>query len=181
MPYSMTRLAVSIGVITLCFNLLLGEQSPEVNKDEKEEAAIALKEILVTVKPIQEELLIQRLGEKVSVITDKQIEVLNAHDVTTALRRIPGVTISRYNVVGAFGGDAGGSVFIRGHGSGRPGGEISMMIDGIPRFSGVWAHPLLDLISVNSAERIHVYKSPQAVLLGNMSFGGGEHCAEKER
>ena len=72
MPYSMTRLAVSIGVFTLCFNLLLGEQSPEVNKDEKEEAAIALKEILVTVKPIQEELLIQRLGEKISVITDKQ-------------------------------------------------------------------------------------------------------------
>ena len=120
MPYSMTRLAVSIGVFTLCFNLLLGEQSPEVNKDEKEEAAIALKEILVTVKPIQEELLIQRLGEKISVITDKQIEVLNAHDVTTALRRIPEVTISRYNVVGAFGGDAGGSIFIRGHGSGRP-------------------------------------------------------------
>lgn len=51
-----------------------------------------MKEILVTVKSIQEELLIQRLGKKVSVITDKQIEVLNAHDVATALQRIPGVT-----------------------------------------------------------------------------------------
>ena len=172
MPYSMIRVAVSIGLLTLCFNSSLGDQSPQVNKDEKEEAAIVLKEVIVTVRPIQEELLIQRLGDKVSVITDKQIEVLNAHDVATALRRIPGVTISRYNVVGAFGGDAGGSVYIRGHGSGRPGGEISMMIDDIPRFSGVWAHPFLDLISVNSAERIHVYKSPQAVLLGNMSFGG---------
>lgn len=54
----------------------------------------------------------------------------------------------------------------------RPGGEISMMIDDILRFSGVWSHPLLDLISVNSAEWIHVYKSPQVVLLDNMSLGG---------
>jgi len=54
----------------------------------------------------------------------------------------------------------------------RPGGEISMMIDDILRFSGVWSHPLLALISVNSAEWIHVYKSPQVVLLDNMSLGG---------
>ncbi len=119
MPYFMTRVVVPIGLLTLCFNLSLGDQSPGGNKDEKEEGAIALKEVMVTVKPIQEELLIQMLGDKISVITDKQIEVLNAYDVATALRRIPGVTISRYNVVGAFGGDAGGSVFIRGHGSGR--------------------------------------------------------------
>ncbi len=168
----MSRLAETIGLLVFSFNLLAGDPMPGSSKDDFKEAAIALDEVLVLVKPIQEELLIRKMGDKISVITDKQIDALNAHDVATALRRIPGVTISRYNIVGAYGGANGGSVFIRGHGSGRPGGEISTMVDSIPRFSGVWTHPLLDLIAVNSAERIHVYKSPQAVLLGNMSFGG---------
>jgi len=39
MPYFMTRLVVPIGLLAFCFKLSLGDQSPEGNKDEKEEEA----------------------------------------------------------------------------------------------------------------------------------------------
>lgn len=96
---------------------------------------------------------------------------IGASDLAGALRRVPGVTISRYNVVGSYGGSDGGAVFIRGHGSARPGSDISILLDGIPRVVGVWSHPLLDTISIDTAASMHVHKSPQPVLLGNMAFG----------
>jgi iron complex outermembrane receptor protein len=84
---------------------------------------------------------------------------------------VPGVSISRYNMVGNYGGGDGGAVFVRGHGSGRPGGELSTMVDGIPRFNGFWTHPLMDLMSLDVADHIEVQKSPRPVTNGNMSFG----------
>ncbi|MGW8179040.1 MAG: TonB-dependent receptor, partial [bacterium] len=45
------------------------------------------------------------------------------------------------------------------------------MVDGIPRFVGIWTHPLLDTMSIDFADRIDIYKSAQPVLFGNMSFG----------
>lgn len=108
---------------------------------------------------------------KVDVVSDAVLDTLAAGDLTAALRRVPGVTVSRYNRVGAYGGSDGGAVFIRGHGSGRPGADIATMIDGVPLFVGVWTHPLIDTLSVDLASSIEVYKSPQAARLGSMGFG----------
>lgn len=110
-------------------------------------------------------------GSLLNTITEEQITNLGASDLAGALRRVPGVSVSRFNQVGAYGGGDGGAVFIRGHGSGRPGGQISTMIDGVPRFNGIWTHPLLDMISIDNARAVEVYKSPQPVLFGNMAFG----------
>jgi outer membrane receptor protein involved in Fe transport len=96
---------------------------------------------------------------------------VGAGDLASALRRVPGVTISRYNRVGSYGGADGGAVFIRGHGSSRPGGEIATLFDGVPRVVGVWTHPLLDTLAIDAASSIAVHKHPQPVLLGNMAFG----------
>ena len=108
---------------------------------------------------------------KVTRVSEEQIQALNAHDLSSALRRVTGVTVSRYGMVGAFGGSDGGAVFIRGHGTGRPGSEIVTLVDGIPRFVGVWSHPILDMVSVDAARTVEVYKSPQPVHIGNMGFG----------
>lgn len=62
---------------------------------------------------------------------------LNVQDLSTALRRSPGVNISHYNPVGSFGGATGGAVFIRGMGSSRPGGEIKTLVDGIPMYMSI--------------------------------------------
>lgn len=126
-----------------------------------------LEEIVVIANPIIEGNQVDRYGASSTVVTQEQIEDLNAVDLGTALRRSPGVTISRYNPVGSFGGAEGGGIFIRGMGSSRPGGEIKTLIDGVPMYMSVWNHPLLDLLSIDSADSLQVHKSPQPQLFGN--------------
>ncbi|MGY8719786.1 MAG: hypothetical protein ACKVI3_18630, partial [Verrucomicrobiia bacterium] len=48
---------------------------------------------------------------------------------------------------------------------------ISLMQDGVARFTAIWTHPLLDIMSVDNVHRAEVMKSPQPVLHGNMAFG----------
>ncbi len=119
------------------------------------------------------------LASLVTTVSDQQIDDLYAQDLTQSLRRVPGVVISRYNPVGAFGGGDGGAFFIRGHGSSRPGGEITMLTDGIPRFVGVWTHPLIDVANVNSMHSIDIYRSAQPVLLGNMAFAAVDMASKR--
>lgn len=123
--------------------------------------------VMVTANPIIEEVEVDAFSSTSAVITENQLRDQNAGDLASALRRTPGVQISRYNPVGAFGGDQGGAVFIRGMGASRPGSEIKTYIDGIPFYMGVWNHPLLDLLPVNGMQSITVYKSPQPQVNGN--------------
>ncbi len=106
-----------------------------------------------------------------SRVTRHQLDDLLVADILTGLRQVPGVVISRYNLVGSYGGAEGGTVYIRGQGSGRPGGEVLFLLDGVPIFSGVWAHPLMDVLSVDAAESVEVVKGPSPVLYGNGAFG----------
>lgn len=102
-----------------------------------------------------------------AVVGEDQLRDENALDLASALRRTPGVQISRFNPVGAFGGAEGGGVAIRGMGQSRPGSEIKTYIDGVPFYMGVWNHPLLDLLPINGMQSITVYKSPQLTVNGN--------------
>lgn len=160
-----TRMRAFIGVLCALSPGLGGaEQSADPD------SAYQLEETIITASPIIEGNIITRHAETVSLVSERQIDDLNAQDLPASLRRVPGVSISRYNLVGNYGGGDGGAVFVRGHGSGRPGGELSTMVDGIPRFNGFWTHPLMDLMSLDVAERIEVQKSPRPVTNGNMSF-----------
>ena len=129
-------------------------------------------EVRVVATPIVDDEGVTPFGTQMTTVSQRQVEELGAGDLAAALRRVPGVTISRYNLVGAYGGGDGGAVYIRGQGSGRPGAEISTLVDGIPRFVGVWTHPLLDTLSTDAAAGIEVFKSAQPVLLGTMAFAG---------
>jgi outer membrane cobalamin receptor len=130
-----------------------------------------LGEIEVGATPVVEGTDVSRYGDSVVTVGADQIADGNASDLATALSKVPGVTFSRHNVVGAYGGGDGGAIFIRGHGSGRPGADIGTLVDGVPKFSGIWTHPLLDMLPIDAAESIEVFKSAQPVLLGGMSFG----------
>ncbi len=127
--------------------------------------------VIIVGKAIVDQTTIRDNGSKVSSVSAIQIRDLNATDLPSALRRVPGVTISRYNLVGSYGGGEGGTIYIRGQGTSRPGAAIQTMVDGVPKFSGVWTHPLMDILDVDRAEQIDVYKSPQSVQYGNMSLG----------
>ena len=132
-----------------------------------EEQAKELESTEVVASPIIEENHLDAYSDVSAVMTDEQIRDLNAVDLASALRRTPGVQISRFNPIGAFGGNEGGGVFIRGMGNSRPGSEINTYIDGIPLSMGVWGHPLLDLLPVNGMQSITTYKSPQPYMNGN--------------
>ena len=121
----------------------------------------------VVSRPIIEEVAIDEFAGVTAVITDEQIRDQNAADIASALRRTPGVQISRYNPIGSFGGNQGGAVFIRGMGLSRPGSEIKTYIDGVPFYMPVWNHPLLDMLPINGMKSITVHKSPQLQINGN--------------
>jgi iron complex outermembrane receptor protein len=123
--------------------------------------------VVISARPIIEDVKIDPYSSSAAVVTEAQLRDQNAIDLASALRRTPGVQIARYNPVGAFGGDQGGAVFIRGMGVSRPGSEIKTYIDGIPFYMGVWNHPLLDLLPVNGMQSITVFKSPQPQVNGN--------------
>jgi iron complex outermembrane receptor protein len=135
------------------------------------DAVIALPKLVVTATPIIEENALTPLAGQFTVITQQQIADLNAQDLQAALRETPGVVVTHYDPVGSFGGGEGGAVFIRGMGASRPGAEIQLAIDGIANFNSLWTHPLLDMLSVDIAQSIDVYKGAQPVLYGNMAFG----------
>ncbi|MBD9354337.1 TonB-dependent receptor [Methylomonas albis] len=124
----------------------------------------------VVANPIIEETHVDSFSDVSAVVTEDQIRDQNALDLASVLKRTPGVQISRYNPVGAFGGDQGGAVSIRGQGTGRPGSEIKTYIDDIPMYMATWNHPLLDLLPVNGMQSITVYKGPQPHINGN-NFG----------
>jgi iron complex outermembrane receptor protein len=151
--------------------LLVSLLTSAVRADSDPNAATRLSEIVVVGTPIIEANRLTPLAGQVTEVSEEQIKELNAQDLPSALRRTPGVVISRHNPVGSFGGGDGGSVFIRGMGASRPGAEIQMAMDGIPRFVSLWTHPLMDTLSVDNAMRLDVYKGAQPVLFGNMAFG----------
>jgi len=151
--------------LMLSFILLVPQEGRSQEKPLKMEA------VEVVASPIIELNQIDNYASQSAVVTNKQIEGLNALDLPSALRWVPGVNISRYNLVGSYGGADGGAIFIRGMGGERPGAEILTLIDEKPIFQGIFTHPLMDLLSVDNVERIEVYKGAQPVFIGNMSNG----------
>jgi iron complex outermembrane receptor protein len=128
-------------------------------------------ETVTVTAPIVEATRVDEFSSAVTVVGRKQLEEQNAADFADALRNLTGVTLARYGMVGSYGGGDGGAVFLRAQGSGRPGAEVQMQFDGIPRFVGVWTHPLLDTLNPDRAGSLEVFKSPEPVRFGSMAFG----------
>lgn len=148
------------------FEMRMGSTPASADGAGTEETA-TLPTVTVTAHPVIEEVRIDPFSSTSAVVTEDQLRDQNAVDLASALRRTPGVQISRFNPVGNFGGEQDGLVLIRGMGASRPGSEIKTYIDGVPFYMGVWSHPLLDLLPVNGMESITVYKSPQPQVNGN--------------
>ncbi|HPS78378.1 MAG TPA: Plug domain-containing protein, partial [Thermoanaerobaculaceae bacterium] len=69
-------------------------------------------EVKVVAPPIVEGDRVTPFATQVSSVSDRQVDDLNAGDLANALRRMPGVTISRYELVGSYGGGDGGAVYV---------------------------------------------------------------------
>ncbi|MBN1420767.1 MAG: TonB-dependent receptor [Planctomycetes bacterium] len=136
-----------------------------------EEPPARLEDVEVVAPPIVQSNEVTRYATQKTEVSAKQVQDLGARDLPSALRLVPGVNFSRYNLVGSYGGAQGGAIYIRGMGSGRPGSEIATLFDGVPKIVGVWAHPLLDEQHVGAADRIVIAKGAQPLFHGNMSMG----------
>lgn len=175
-PSTGRRIAVLAGALLAPFLPAASaeETVPPAKGAEAAEVAAAVPavaaKVSVTARPVLEEVRREPLAGAVTSVGARQIEDLNAGDAAAALRRVPGLVVSRYNVVGSYGGGDGGGVFARGQGAGRPGAELSFAVDGVVKTAGVWTHPLLDALPIDAAGRIDVYKGAQPVLFGNMAF-----------
>ena len=161
---------VRYATLFFCFLWIPLSAFQAVADDTGSSGVTRLEEVTVVSTPVIEGNETDRYAGQKTSVTEAQMEDLNAQDLSTALRMAPGVNISRYNAIGSFGGGSGGAVFIRGMGSSRPGAEIKTLVDGIPMYMSVWNHPLLDLMSIDPACSIEVYKSPQPHMFGN-AFG----------
>ena len=118
------------------------------------ETPVVLEKVTVVATPVVAETMIDGYGDVKTTVGKEQLDALDAQDLASALRRTPGVSITRYNTVGAFGGGEGGMILVRGLGSSRPGGEIKLTVDGVPKYNAVFNHPLLDLMTLDLAASI---------------------------
>ncbi len=160
---------IPFAVLLLAFCLACVSSAPAAEPEERK--PVRMDEVVVTASPIIEGNRVNSFGGSSTVVTEEQIADLNAQDLPSALRLVPGVGISRHNPIGSFGGSEGGAITIRGMGSSRPGAEIQTLVDGIPKFVSVWSHPLMDTLSIDPVERIEVYKGAQPLQFGNGAFG----------
>lgn len=121
----------------------------------------------VTASPIIEANRLDAFSAATTRVTETQVRELGALDLPAALRMTPGVQISLYNTLGNYSGNEGGSVYVRGMGTSRPGSEIKTYVDGLPVYMGLWNHPLMDLLPLNGMQSIDIAKGPQPQTSGN--------------
>ena len=118
-------------------------------------------QITVTASPIAREEVFTPDGAEVCTVGADQTARLTAQDLPTALRHVPGVSVSRYAPIGAYGGSQGGSIYIRGTGESRPGSSLTVFQDGVPTVGSFFAHPLMDLNPIDFSESLEIVKSPR--------------------
>ncbi len=132
-----------------------------------ENPTATLAPVTVTAAPIVEDNQIDKFSAATTRVTDAQIRDLGALSLPDALKMTPGVQVSLYETVGNFAGNQGGSVYVRGMGTSRPGSEIKTYLDGLPVYMGLWNHPLMDLLPLNAVKTIEINKGPQPQVSGN--------------
>ncbi len=134
---------------------LFAEETQETN------AVATLERVIVTASPIAKEERFTLDGADVTFVGSEQTARLTAQDLPTALRNVPGISVSRYSPIGAYGGAQGGSVYVRGTGESRPGSSLTVFQDGVPAVGSFFSHPLMDLNPIDFAESVEVTKTPR--------------------
>ena len=103
------KIAVTAASVTVIAAASSGLTMAQTAPQPSNTTATTLSPVVVTSNPIIDRVRIDPFSSTSAVVTESQLRDQNAFDLATALRRTPGVQISRYNPVGAFGGDQGGA------------------------------------------------------------------------
>jgi iron complex outermembrane receptor protein len=98
-----------------------------------------------------------------NVVTEDQIREQGSLDILDSLRNVPGVMVSKRNILGT---NTGTSLYIRGRGATHPSIETITMFDGVPRNGMIYGQSMADGIPVFAAGSVEIYKSPQPSVFG---------------
>ena len=162
--HNTSSLFMAVPILGIAFAAIGGHGAETAKKNQPSER---LPELVVTAAPLVQGNETDVFATVSTVVSRQQMEDLNAMDIGSTLRTVPGVTIARHNLAGSYGGSSGGGIFIRGQGISRPGGELATLYNGVPRFNPVFSHPLLDILSIDAAHALRVHKAPQPQVFGN--------------
>jgi len=162
---------VPAGKYTLVFSMVgyHRETRSDVNVEEGREtllnltmsqAPVQTEQIVVTASKREQSL--QEVPVSVSVMEAGEIKLRNSLTIDDALRYIPGVNITGFQV-----NVRGSSGYSRGAGS-----RVLMLLDGIPFIAGDSGELNFESIPVGQVDRIEVVKGASSALYGSSALGG---------
>ena len=109
---------------------------------------------------------IKEVGKTFTLITRKEIEQSNSHDLVDILRRVPGLNVAKNGRNGSTG------IFIRGNES----YYTKLLINGAPvedaSSTQVNFANIINNLNLDNVERIEIIRGPQSVLYGSDAIGG---------
>ena len=143
------RFIFTIGTIAMVLMTGMSLQA-EVSSDTLE-----VEEVVVTATKFEQA--ISEVGSTVTIITQEEIEAMQARDVSEVIRQVPGLTVSE---VGGRGSVA--SIFVRGGES----DHILVLMDGI-QINHSGGSFDASVLSTENIDRIEIVRGPQSALYGS--------------
>jgi len=121
-----------------------------------------LPEVVVTATKTKEK--VSDLSSSISLITEKDIKLMNAFVAPDLLSNIPGITIMK---TGNFGRS---DIVIRGIGAN--GRRLAVLVDGRPEKMSIFNCAITHTLPLHNVKRIEVVKGPLSSLYGSGAMGG---------
>ncbi|MBQ9418229.1 MAG: TonB-dependent receptor [Bacteroidales bacterium] len=141
---------------------------PAVAQQAKD--TIELREVVVT--GTREATSAHGIPFTVSVITRDQVEQTHSVAVLpSAMREVPGLMLTGRSVMG-YGVSTGGTGGISLRGLSGSAGQMLVLVDGHPQYSGIYGHPVADSYRSLTTDRVEVLRGPASVLYGSNAMGG---------
>ena len=115
---------------------------------------------------------VRHLPFTVSVIDRNTLTLEHQTSVLpTVMQQVPGLFVTSRAMMGyGVSGGAAGGINLRGISGGA--GQLLVLIDGHPQYSGVYGHPIADSYQTLMAERVEVLRGPASMLYGSNAMGG---------